>query len=223
MAVTSRLASTLALASLLLAGPAWSANYYVTDEHEFTFRATPSHTGKIIQMLPTGTPLEMLEDGEEWIRARLVDGREGWIVKRFTMRTTPKLVVLNELRQRYSQLQETSGKALEEAKVLGAENKELKARLDAARAELARVSQEYDTLRAKSAEVIELKQQYAAATVSLKDVSKYVADMTAENAFIRTAESLRWFLAGVAAATVPWFLGYLIGRYGGKRKQRISF
>lgn len=223
MAAALRLVFGLALASLLISGQAWSANHYITDEHEFTFRMEPSHTSKIIRMLPSGTPLTMIEEGDEWARVRTDDGREGWVVKRFLMRTTPKAQVVEQLRQRYVQLQETSAKAQEQAKAFAQENKELTAGLEAARAELDRVTQEYAALRAESAEVIELKQQYQAATASLEDVSGLVAKLTSENAFFRSAESLTWFLAGAAAVFLPWVLGYLSGRFVGKRKQRISF
>lgn len=223
MAAAHRLAFALGFAFVLLvAGPAWSA-YYVTDEHEFTLRTGPDTTHKIIQMLPTGSRLELLEDGDEWVRVRTDKDREGWVAKRFVMQEMPKVMVLDQLRKRYTQLQEESTKTQEQAKVVGAENKELQTSLDNAKAELNKVSREYEALRAESAEVIELKQQYQTASATLETISGVVAKLTTENQSLVGTESLNWFLIGAGAVFAPWFVGTLVGRFGGKRKQRISF
>ena len=174
-------------------------------------------------MLPTGSPLELLEEGDEWARVRTDKGREGWVAKRFVTQEKPRAVVLDEMRKRFAQLQEESKTAQEQANVLGAENKDLQGRLDSAKAELDRVSKDYEALRSESGEVIELKQQYQAASVSLESISALVAKLSSENLSLAGTESLNWFLAGAAAVIIPWLLGTLVGRFGGKRKQRISF
>ncbi|MFO7594945.1 MAG: TIGR04211 family SH3 domain-containing protein [Desulfocurvibacter africanus] len=223
MVAAHRLAFAIVFAFIFfVASPAWSA-YYVTDEHEFTLRTGPNTTHKIIQMLPTGSSLELLEDGDEWARVRTEKGREGWVAKRFIMQEMPKAMVLDQARKRYAQLQEDSKTALEQAKALSVENKDLQVSLESAKAELARISQEYEALRAESSEVIELKQQYQTASVGLESISGLVAKLTKENESLLSAESLNWFLAGAAAVLVPWLLGSVMGRFGGKRRERISF
>jgi len=223
MAVTLRLAVALAVTLSLCSAPAWSATVYITDAHEFTLRTGPSTSHKIVQMLKTGTPLQLLEDSDEWVRVRTPEGREGWMVKRFFTTATPKAMQVEQLRQQLGQLQDESSKAQKQAKLLDTENRELKAALDSTNSELAKTSQSYETLRVEAAEVIEIKRNYIEARAGLVDISAFVSSLNLENESLHSTEHLDWFLAGAGAVLVPWFVGYLIGRFGGKRKQRISF
>ena len=59
---------------------------YVTDQLEITLRSGQSTKHQIIRMLPSGTPVELLETDEETKYSRIRtsdDGTEGWVLSRY--------------------------------------------------------------------------------------------------------------------------------------------
>jgi len=51
----------------------WAAKAYVTDSFEITLRTGPSNENKIIAMLFSGRPLDVLSTQGEWSRVRVLD------------------------------------------------------------------------------------------------------------------------------------------------------
>lgn len=55
---------------------------YVTAS-ALNVREAPSTQGEIVTTAKRGTALSVLKDGDEWLKVRLGDGREGWVAERF--------------------------------------------------------------------------------------------------------------------------------------------
>ena len=79
---------------LILLGIAFSyaQTVYVTDEFEITMRTGPSIENKIIEMLSTGTKLQVVEERGDWILVKSPKNEEGWIFKRYASDETPKKI-----------------------------------------------------------------------------------------------------------------------------------
>ena len=67
---------------------------YVSDELIITMREGQGKQFKIIKMLKAGTPLEIIEEGEEYLKVRIKSGSEGWVLKQFITGETPKPVII---------------------------------------------------------------------------------------------------------------------------------
>ena len=81
---------TLSVMLLVLAGffglaqQGWATKAYVTDSFEITLRTGPSNDNKIIVMLFSGRPLEVLSTRGEWNQVKVSDsGKVGWVLSRF--------------------------------------------------------------------------------------------------------------------------------------------
>src|SRR6056297_3473569 len=102
---------------------------YVTDSLEITLRSGPDATRKIVKMLPSGTPLQILDQTRSWYRVRADDGQTGWVLKRYIMQEVPKKMLISNLRDRIKTLEESYSKAQSRIQNLQSENTQLSSTL----------------------------------------------------------------------------------------------
>jgi SH3 domain protein len=70
---------------------------YVSDQMFVTLRRGPGTEYKILKNLKTGTPLEVLEDGETWLKVCYQDDTEGYVLQQYLTRELPKTMVIARL------------------------------------------------------------------------------------------------------------------------------
>lgn len=85
------------------------ANYaaHITDKLLAGMYAEPSIENAPIQLLPSGTPVELKTEKDGFVKVQLVDGKEGWVEKRFLSDDKPANVRLLALQSKYRQQQST--------------------------------------------------------------------------------------------------------------------
>lgn len=110
---------TIAVVSLLLALAlplaAQAKTVYVSDELVITMRTGKGPGFKIIDYLETGTPLEVLQEEDNYTKVRTSAGKEGWVLSRYVTAETPKDRVIERLEKEIGDLKATMGDALETA------------------------------------------------------------------------------------------------------------
>ena len=97
---------TLSVMLLVLAGffglaqQGWATKAYVTDSFEITLRTGPGNENKIIAMLFSGRPLEVLGTRGEWSQVKVLDGgKEGWVLSRYLVTRLPWEVQAKKLQE----------------------------------------------------------------------------------------------------------------------------
>ena len=135
---------------VLLSAAAWAETVYVDDKLTITFRSGPGMERKILKSLVTGESMELLEDGEEWVRVRLQDGQEGWVMKQYISRTKPSQLQLQELQKAYASLKSQSEELSKEDETLKAANQKVSTALEEKTKALADLTQEYNELKQSS-------------------------------------------------------------------------
>lgn len=86
------------LAALLLPVSAWSAETaYVIDRLLVGIHQEQDLNSTITKVVPTGTPLEVLERDGDFARVRAGDGVTGWVDASYIMKEKPAQVVVLEL------------------------------------------------------------------------------------------------------------------------------
>ena len=145
----------LFLVCLFLAGIVCTAQQvaaqtvYVTDSLEITLRSGPSATRKIVKMLPSGTPLQILDQTTSWYRVRSQEGQTGWVLKRYVMQDLPKKMLINDLQNKIKTLEKSESQAQATIEELRSENRELSSALKQTKERLAMVSSDHQALRSK--------------------------------------------------------------------------
>ncbi len=211
------------LLTLVAAGPALAQTVYVTDSLEITMRTEPDARKRIIRMLSSDTPLEVLGEQDGWLRVKTRDGREGWVLKRYTSSDTPKSVQISRLTEKNEKLAALSGGAAAQLDTLEAENSALKAELDQTRTRLEQLTGEYQALRADAAEVIALKDSFAETSRRLEAATAEVEALRQENRELRSSANLHWFLSGAGVVFTAWLFGFIMGRIQRKRRPSLQF
>ena len=95
----------LQLAILLLSLSCISYGAHITDKLLAGMYAEPSVENAPIQLLPSGTPVELNAEKDDFVKVQLVDGMEGWVEKRFLSDDKPANVRLLALQSKYRQQQ----------------------------------------------------------------------------------------------------------------------
>ena len=85
--------------------PTWGYSAHITDKLLAGLYAQPNSLKEPTQLLPSGTPLELISEKNGFVKVQLVDGQEGWVEKRFLSSDKPAKVRLLELQSKYRQLQ----------------------------------------------------------------------------------------------------------------------
>jgi len=90
---------------LLLFCPTIVFSAHITDRLLAGMYETASSEQKPIKLLPSGTPIELIGEKGSFIKVQLVDGKIGWVEKRFLSDDKPAKVRLLALQSKYRKLQ----------------------------------------------------------------------------------------------------------------------
>jgi len=106
---------------LLVLWPVTGYSAYITDKLLAEMYAAPSNSEEHLQLLPSGTPVELMTEKDGFVKIKLVDGKSGWVEKRFLSEDKPAEVRLLMLQGKYRQVQkelDLAEKKLVEAEAL---------------------------------------------------------------------------------------------------------
>lgn len=96
----------LILLLLLALVPAQLPAAHITDKLIAGLYVEPDDSKDPVKGLPSGTPIETLEEKGDFTLVRLGDGNTGWVESRYITNEKPARVMLLELQARYSTSQE---------------------------------------------------------------------------------------------------------------------
>jgi SH3 domain protein len=186
---------------------------YVKDVFEVMVRTGPDRTHKIIAMPKSGTPIEILEaldieDESEWVKVRLPNEKEGWMLAQFLVPGPPKHEVITRLEGQNRALSLKAKSLAEENDRLRKERKELERALSKQTQTANSITESFETLKSESKEFMALKASYKKASKELGTKTKQVAELEHEVDGLRNSQTLRWFIAGGSVIIVGFIIGY---------------
>jgi SH3 domain protein len=220
-----KLLMALPIILVLLVQTAQADTRYVSDKLIIGMREGEGGAYNVIKYLETGTSLEVLEEGDDYLRVRTRKGEEGWVPKKYITSETPKAVVISGLNKEVARLKSLIEKAKEEKKSLMAElasrKREHSARVDelkkavntgeekasiSARG-LEQATSKYNALVEQSGNVLELVEERDRLRAQNKRLVDGDIVLSEENRRLKRNRMLWWFLAGACVFFVGWFVG----------------
>lgn len=195
-------------------------DHYITDTIQVTLRSGPAMDRKIIALLNSGQPLEIIEKGEEWSQIRLPSGKEGWVLTRLIQTASPLTARLARLQERYDALLDQAGDPAGELKKLEKENAALSEKLSKTRKQLsADLDVAHRQIEDAAASAGAIKAHRDRLVKELAATRTRLDELTREMTAARSQNHLWWFAAGAGVL----LLGLAIGLSMGSRRKRSSY
>ncbi len=204
--------------SILFSTAVQAETMYVSDLAEITLRTGKGIDHKIIAMIKSGQNVEVLEPADQWTMVRLPNGKEGWVISRFLTSKLPSRIELKKLQEKHKALLALADSPYAEISKLTDENQKLKAELAVSEKTITALQASYETLkRSKSANLLKLQAGSKNSVARLSKQQKEVERLEEELSKLERRQYFYWFLSGAAVL----FVGFLMG-YSAKRQRRRS-
>jgi len=201
---------------------------YVSDQLVITLRQGKGTDYKILKTLKTGTPVQVLEDGDTYLKVRTADGTEGYVLTQYISNDPPKALLVNELKRDnielkntkdnlQSQLEEAQAKYVREFSQLNKKAAAVSQDLQQAQEREAVITEKYNTLVTESENIVQTTKERDELRKANTKLQAEVKELRAENKKISDSRMIKWFLAGGGV----FLLGWLIGKISRKRRSRF--
>ena len=219
---TIRFIVPLLLLALFVAGSAAADTRYVTDQLIITLRQGMGNQYKILKTLHTGAPLQVLGEQGKYLEVQTEDGTQGYVLKQYVTSEIPKPLIiarqkkeLDQLRQQVVQLQQNQSSSAAKAHSLQSQAGDLQDSLDKAQQQLKTVTTQYNDLRQKAQNVVQLANERDRLSTKNKELVTQVATLSKENQQMLHTGMIRWFLAGAGV----FFGGWILGKVSRRKKR----
>lgn len=208
------------IAVLLVVGVAHAQPAYVTDVFEITLRSGPTNSNKILKMLPSSTPVEVLRTDKDWSLVRS-DGVEGWVLARYLTRTAPAALQVERFAKENETLRAKMAEMTEKTSATAGENQALLDRLNRAETELASLQQRYVELEQGSKAYVDLKRAHDELLALQAETAQRAEALEMKNRDLSGETRFRWFLTGSGVVGVSLLFGLILGRMQRKKTGRM--
>lgn len=185
---------------------------YVTDHLEVTLRAGESTRYKILRMLPSGTPLEVLgvNKSTNYARVRIQDGTVGFVLVQELQDEPAARNRLAELESRLEVLRQKPDALTAELANLQEAHGELKERYATLQREKQQREQELATIRHASANVLDITSDRERLRLQVAELTRTRADLEQENRDLKNQTNQHWFLIGAGVLFGGVLMGLLL-------------
>jgi SH3 domain protein len=200
--------------------PVHADTQYVSDVLIVSLREGRGE-GEVIKFLRSGSPLEVLEEDEEYMRVRTQEGEEGWVRKKFITSKIPKTIVIERLGSEIKRLKERveqvkkKGESLRDELRAARQARDEKSReVSGASRELREITEKYTALVEQSKNVVEvvgerdrLKEENERLTMERERILE-------QNQRLKDMKTVWWFVAGGGV----FFFGWIVGKASRKKR-----
>jgi SH3 domain protein len=205
------------LMMVLTASISQAETMYVTDVLKLIVRSEKGYDQNLLTVIKSGQVVEVLQKDGDWVRVRLSDGREGWVLGRYLISDETNNLKLENLQKKHKVLSGQIAALLEENTTLNTANKKLLSEFDQMAKTVKEVSTSYENLKIEAADYLALKAQYARTNTQLAEKTQLEKKLKEEIERLETRQTIRWFMSGAGVL----FLGFIIG-FSAKRQRRRS-
>jgi SH3 domain protein len=211
--------SSVALLCLVAASVQAQDIRYVTDELKATVRAGKGTDYKILKVISSGTPVQVLKESEDgYARVELDGNQQGWMLSRYLSEEPTAKTQLSTTQQ---QLEKLNG----QNRRLQAQRQELQEQEQRAELALKRVNAEYARLKQELAELSKLAAQPKALEAKNQTLRERIGHLKNETTRLHRAnqrlqknDDRTWFLTGAGVLLGGFLLGMIARRFRIGRK-----
>jgi SH3 domain protein len=194
---------------------------YVTDRFEVTLRAGESTRYKILRMLPSGAPVEVLSVNRStnYARVRIQDGTVGFVLVQELQDEPAARDRLAELEERLAALRQKPDALTKELADLQETHGELRARFATLEREKQLREQELAKIRHASANVLDITNDRERLRLQVAELTRARAAFEQENRDLKNQTNQRWFLIGAGVLVSGVLMGLILPHLRVRRRK----
>jgi SH3 domain protein len=191
---------------------------YVKPSSEVVIRTGKGTEFKIVAMVKDGTSVEFLEEDESYLKVRLANGAEGWMLKRFLSEEPPLSIVVETLRNENSRLSTETTAAAQKTEELSEALIKAQKEVTGLIAERNQFKNDYGRLAKDTADVVKIKQNQKKTAQENSALTDKLFQAEQENDLLNKDKTRHWFLAGAGV----FLIGILFGKMPGPSRRKKS-
>ena len=213
--------AVVTLLMLALAGAAHADTRYDTDELEITLRQGESTGPKIVSMLKSGTPLEVLGSNKStgYSRVRTPEGKEGFALSRYLQEEPGAREQLAALKERLAVVESEPARLTTELEAVQDEHVRLQQSHEETVQAKETLEQELAGIRQTAANAINIANERTDLQKRVAALSRKVADLEQENRELANEEAQDWFIIGAGVAIGGIVLGLILPNLRMRRRK----
>ena len=198
---------------------------YVSDQLVITLREGMGNKFRVITTIKTDTPMEVLSAQDNYLYVRLDDGKQGYVLKRYVAKKTPKTTTIATLRKEIAALEaklaiqlDSASDSKNEVTTLQQQLLETANALQVSEDLLKTTQEQLSDLQVKAENVVLIDEDRQRLKKSMSVANKELEALRHDNAAILKTAMIKWFLAGGGVL----FLGWIAGKFSRKKKRGLG-
>jgi len=215
----------LILALLLSISSLQAETLYVTDQFKITMRTGESATHKILRMLPSGYPLQVIsvnpKSGYTKVKAR--DGQIGYVLTRQLMSEPSARERLIEVNRRLDELQQEPGRLTTKLTNLQARHESLTREHEKLLKSKQELEQELRNIQRTASNAIQIANERNQLRQQVVTLAHQVEELKQENRELSNDRAQRWFMIGGGVLTGGILLGLILPGLGMRKRQKSTW
>ena len=209
------------LGHLWLANPLHARTMYVSDVFEIVLRSEKEVAGRnVIKMLPTGTPVEVVDTDDSWATIRLADNRTGYALKRYLISRLPYKLAAVRLQQEVTQHKTRLATLTEQLTTLRQEHRRLQQLSTTQATQLTDITQKHQQLQQDASQYLQLRDTYDDLKRRHGTNQQQLQELDAAYDSLKKSSDLLKYLAGVGTILAGWVIGMITERFRGRRRRQ---
>lgn len=203
-----------------LVGSVFAETRYVSDRLEIQMRTGKGTQFRILRMLPSGTPLEVLEVDQEngYSRVRAPGGVEGWVLNRYLMKGQAARDRLADAEKRLAELELENRKL----KTSFGDLKQEKSQADDKRSTLdkenRKLTQELEEIRRTASSALAIDAENKDLKGRIVAYERQLQTLQQENEGLKDRTARDWFMVGAGVVILGMIIGLIIPRIRWRKK-----
>jgi SH3 domain protein len=195
------------------------ATRYVSDEFQAPVREAPSEDSRILTLLLSGTPVEVLEEGVQGYSLVQAQGIEGWILMRHLMEIPSGRARLAAAERRFEERRIALKQCRREVKDQWTRVDGLEQRNQVLEDQNRELKRDFDSLRKRTAKPLATEAENVRLQQALRRERKTARTLMDENDALKAQAIRDWFLIGAGVALGSLLLGVIIARIPWRRQR----
>ena len=194
---------------------------YVTDKLKITMRSGESATHKIIRMLPSGYPLEVLSRNKAngYSRIRTQNGKTGYVLTRQLTELPSARERLEVAEKKLQELQEEPGRLSARLSKLQTEHDELQKQFTEVDRVKQTLEQELQSIRRTASNAIRISSERNELRKQVATLTHQVEDLKQENRELSNNSDQQWFMIGAGVIVGGIILGLILPHLRVRRRK----